>query len=389
MLPLNPTPGTRYRNFTWDGRNWVCGPAQPQPPQPGPPCGCSGGGPQLYQGLRDGSPPGELWNGPYPIAVGSVSPSQVKVWFNTVTNTLLAWHYQTQSWNPVASTVTVNTTVPLPTNPFGTLWLDATQKLWCSVDDNAELTEPIAGGPTVLNGATFTASIDPPQNPTSGNVWFEPQQQDLNVWNGFAWVHIGQKVYRDVRIGHPLGTWNAGGNRTQAVRAGDVLWVAGMRGIDPLTQQQVPGPGVNGTTGTVPPNTASDGGLARFTQVYNNIMTVVQNEGLTLFDCFHLFSTSTWHGYTGPLQVAQTQPQFWGNGPYPGRTVSIIVAMGGSDPEVEYPGLAGVPSAGRGDILEVQATFFTGRAGRRRPSGLANELLEMSGASMGEGFPPM
>jgi hypothetical protein len=68
--------------------------------------------------------------------------------------------------------------------------------------------------------------------------------------------------------------------------------------------------------------------------------------------------------------------------------VSIIVAMGGSDPEVEYPGLAGVPSAGRGDILEVQATFFTGHAGRRRPSGLASEILDMSGATMGEGLPP-
>jgi hypothetical protein len=132
----------------------------------------------------------ELWGGPYPLSVGNVPPTQVKIWFNTVANELMVWNWKTLAWQPVSSTVVVRA---LPT-VIGQLYIDPDQKLWVLVDNLCELTDPIPGGPTAADGAAFTASADPPLNPATGALWFVPQSQDLRIWNGFVWVRIGRGV---------------------------------------------------------------------------------------------------------------------------------------------------------------------------------------------------
>jgi len=294
-----------------------------------------------------------------------------------VSNALLVWNWQTQAWGPVSTTVFVGANPPGPS--IGQLYLDAQPKLWVSVDDWTELTMPIIGGPTVPNGAPLTASLNPPQNPASGALWFEPTGQNLSTWNGFAWIGIGAAVQRNVRIGHPLGTWNAGGNRTNMARAGDLLYVAGMRGIDPLTQQQVPGPGPAGSHGTIPPNLATDGGNARMVQTYQNIKTIVEAEGLSMYDCLGITTALTSAHYIGPSITPQALPQFWGLGPYPPRTHEVWLQMSGSDTEAEFP-ITGWPA--RGDIIEVTSLFYTGRPGKRCPTSMADDIKAIPGVSV-------
>lgn len=308
----------------------------------------------------------DLHGGPYPLAVGNVAPTQTKVWFNTFVNDLMVWNYATLSWQPVLPAVIVGASPS--SSALGQLWLDENQKLWVHADDWVELTFPIPGNssivPAAVNGSLLIASYHSPQKPSVGTLWFEPSGQDLFIWNGF-WVAIGHRVERYVRIAHPaVPTWNAGGLRTQCAATEDFLFLGGMRGINPLTQQQVPGPGPGGIGGS------GDGGLARFKQVYANIQAICQSEGVSLFDCVHLFSTTTNAVYIGPLQNAQGLPQFWGSGPYPPRTVSVVLQMSGSDTEVEFPGT----NAPRGDILEVQAIF------RRRGVGVKARHTELSDA---------
>jgi enamine deaminase RidA (YjgF/YER057c/UK114 family) len=242
----------------------------------------------------------ELWGGPYPLSVGNVPPTQVKIWFNTVANELMVWNWHALAWQPVSSTVVVDATPP---TTISQIYLDPSQKLWVQVDDLCELTEPIPGGPRAVDGAVFVASADPPLNPAMGALWFVPQSQNLNIWNGFVWVGIGRRVRRNVRTGNYAGTWNAGGNRSQATAAGGILYLSGIRGIDPLTQQQLPGPGPGNTQGVLPPNTAPNAD-ARIIQIYQNIKTIVEAEGLSLFDCTGLVTSITNDG----LSFADSTP---------------------------------------------------------------------------------
>src|SRR5882672_1607545 len=311
----------------------------------------------------------ELWGGPYPLALGNKPPTQTKAWFNTVANQLQVWKWQTQTWEPVSPTVTVGNTPPSPA-VLGQLYVDAQPKLWVMVDVWMELTAPVIGIAMLpANNAKLTASFHPPQHPSNGDLWFEPTRQDLSIWTGTGWKLIGTHVERNVRIAYPINTWNAGGNRTQAARAGDLLWIAGMRGIDPLTQKQVPGPGVGGS---------GDGGKGRIVQTYQNIKTIVESEGLTMFDCLNLFTFLTSAAYIGPTAQFQALPQFWGLGPYPLRTHCVLLQMSGSDTEVEFLG-TGAP---RGDIVEVTSVFFAGHAGRKHHSEESEALRSIPGVSI-------
>jgi enamine deaminase RidA (YjgF/YER057c/UK114 family) len=316
--------------------------------------------------------PNLLWGGPYPLAIGKTPSTVVKVWFNK----LILQVYDTMSaaWHPVSATVNVGGAPPAT---FGQLWLDAQQKLWVRVDDLKELTESIVG-PAAVDGAVLHTAFDPPQNPSNGQLWFEPREQNLSIWNG-AWTQIGRRVQRNVRIGsYAVPTWNAGGNRSQSAVAGSVLYLSGMRGVDPSTQKQVPGPGPQNTQGTVPPNTAPDG-QGRIIQIYKNIQAIVEAEGISLFDCLGLVTSLASPAYIGLTAVCEALPQFWGNGPYPPRTHQVWTCMSGSDTEVEF-NIPNFPA--RGDIVEVQAMFWMDRAGRRKPTGLASEVLAIPGVEL-------
>ena len=136
--------------------------------------GCGGGGPT------------DLWNGPYPYAVGAMPPTQIKVWFNTIANQLQVFDWQPANngtgpaWIQAATNVVVSPTPPA-SHPLGTVWLDSQPKLWVMVDMCNEMTFPVTGGPAVTTGAPITFGFNPPVSPAMGQLWFEPRAGELFV----------------------------------------------------------------------------------------------------------------------------------------------------------------------------------------------------------------
>ena len=113
----------------------------------------------------------------------------------------------------------------------------------------------------------------------------------------------------------PTGTWSLG------VRAGDFVFVAGMRGIDPATNMPV------------------DGAEARIRQAFLNMQTIIEAAGGTLRDTVRLVVYVTdMHRYR-PM-VNTIQEELWAGPPYPPRTI------------VEVDRLS------QDDIAEVEGTFF-------------------------------
>jgi hypothetical protein len=54
--------------------------------------------------------------------------------------------------------------------------------------------------------------------------------------------------------------------------------------------------------------------------------------------------------------------------------------MSGSDTEAEFPAVPHWPP--RGDIVEVQATFWMGGEGRRNPTALSEDVMAIPGVSV-------
>lgn len=113
----------------------------------------------------------------------------------------------------------------------------------------------------------------------------------------------------------PTGTWDLG------ARAGDFVYIAGMRGIDPKTNTLVPGD------------------EARIRQGFLNMQMIARSEGASLRDCVRIVVYVTDMIRFRPL-VNKVQEELWGGGPYPPRTI------------VEVRGL------NQDDIFEVEGTFY-------------------------------
>ena len=113
----------------------------------------------------------------------------------------------------------------------------------------------------------------------------------------------------------PTGTWSLG------ARAGDFVFVAGMRGINPAN------------------NSLVEGDEARIRQAFTNMKLIVESEGGTLADCVRLTVFVTDMARLRPV-VNQVQGEMWGGGHYPPRTI------------VEVAGL------NQDDIFEVEGTFY-------------------------------
>ncbi len=92
------------------------------------------------------------------------------------------------------------------------------------------------------------------------------------------------------------GTWSLG------TRAGDFVFVAGMQGVDPATNELVPD---------------AEG---RVRQAFLNIKTIAQSEGATLKDCVRLTIYVSDLKNVVPL-VEKVQAELWGGPPYPPRTM--------------------------------------------------------------------
>jgi len=112
------------------------------------------------------------------------------------------------------------------------------------------------------------------------------------------------------------GTWNLG------ARAGDFVFVAGMRGIDPKT------------------NTLVQGDEARILQGFLNMKLIAESEGASLRDAVRIVVYVTDMFRFRPL-VNKAQEQLWGSGPYPPRTIVEVHRLN------------------QDDIFEVEGTFYS------------------------------
>jgi 2-iminobutanoate/2-iminopropanoate deaminase len=113
----------------------------------------------------------------------------------------------------------------------------------------------------------------------------------------------------------PTGTWNLG------TRAGDFIYVAGMRGIDPKT------------------DTLVQGDEARIRQAFLNMKLIAESEGATLRDAVRLVVYTTDMFRFRPI-VNKIQTELWGQGPYPPRTIVEVHRLN------------------QDDIVEVEGTFY-------------------------------
>jgi enamine deaminase RidA (YjgF/YER057c/UK114 family) len=113
----------------------------------------------------------------------------------------------------------------------------------------------------------------------------------------------------------PTGTWSVG------ARAGDFVFVAGMRGIDPAS------------------NTLVTGDEARIRQAFRNMELIALSEGATLRDAVRLVVYVTDMGHHRPL-VNKIQEEFWGQEPFPPRTIVEVARLN------------------QDDIVEVEGTFY-------------------------------
>jgi enamine deaminase RidA (YjgF/YER057c/UK114 family) len=125
----------------------------------------------------------------------------------------------------------------------------------------------------------------------------------------------GVRTLSPARAVRPTGPWSL------ATRAGDFVFVAGMRGIDPAT------------------DTLVAGDEARIRQAFLNMALIAQSEGATLRDAVRLVVYVTDMARYRPL-VNKVQEEVWGQGPYPPRT---IVEVGGLNQD---------------DVVEVEGTFY-------------------------------
>ncbi|MBO6782447.1 MAG: RidA family protein [Alphaproteobacteria bacterium] len=113
----------------------------------------------------------------------------------------------------------------------------------------------------------------------------------------------------------PTGTWSV------ASRAGDHVFVAGMRGIDPDT------------------NTLVEGEEARIRQGFRNMQWIAASEGAQLSDAVRLVVYVTEMDRYRPL-VNKVQEDLWAGGPYPPRTILEVASLN------------------QDDIFEVEGTFY-------------------------------
>ncbi|HEY7999075.1 MAG TPA: RidA family protein [Pseudolabrys sp.] len=113
----------------------------------------------------------------------------------------------------------------------------------------------------------------------------------------------------------PTGTWSLG------ARAGDFVFVAGMRGIDPAS---------NAILGTEE---------ERIRTAFTNMKTIALSEGASLSNCVRLTVFVTDMNRLRPL-VNKIQEELWAGGPYPPRTIVEVAKLN------------------QDDIFEVEGTFY-------------------------------
>lgn len=118
----------------------------------------------------------------------------------------------------------------------------------------------------------------------------------------------------------PTGPWSVG------ARAGDFVFVAGMRGIDPATGALV------------------EGDEARIRRAFLNMKRVAESEGASLADAVRLVVYVTDMARLRPL-ANKVQEELWAGRPGPPRTIVEVARLN------------------QDDIFEVEGTFYAPRDG--------------------------
>ncbi len=113
----------------------------------------------------------------------------------------------------------------------------------------------------------------------------------------------------------PTATWSLGS------RAGDFIFVSGMRGIDPATNTLI----------------ADDEGRVR--QAFLNMQMIAESEGASLRDAVRLVVYVTDMYRYRPI-VNKIQAELWSDGPYPPRTIIEVDRLN------------------QDDIVEIEGTFY-------------------------------
>src|SRR5262245_13246575 len=126
---------------------------------------------------------------------------------------------------------------------------------------------------------------------------------------------------RGVRVLSPKGTFPPTGTWSLGVRAGDFVFVAGMRGINPAN------------------NSLVEGEEARIRQAFANMRFIAESEGAGLPDCVRLTVFVTDMNRLRPI-VNKVQEELWSGGPYPPRTIIEVTALN------------------QDDFFEVEGTFY-------------------------------
>src|SRR5471032_3123550 len=104
----------------------------------------------------------------------------------------------------------------------------------------------------------------------------------------------------------PTGTWSLG------ARAGDFVFVAGMRGIEPSS------------------NTMLEGEEARIRQAFTNMKTIAESEGASLASCVRIVCYVTDMAALRSL-VNKVKAELWAGGPYPPRTIVEVARLNQDD----------------------------------------------------------
>ena len=112
----------------------------------------------------------------------------------------------------------------------------------------------------------------------------------------------GAQSPNGVRTLDPPGAIKAVGTWSLGARAGDLVFVAGMQGVDPTTNKLVQDP------------------EARIRQAFINIRLIAESEGASLQDCVRLTIYVSDLQQVAPL-VDKVQAELWGKPPYPPRTM--------------------------------------------------------------------
>jgi 2-iminobutanoate/2-iminopropanoate deaminase len=136
-----------------------------------------------------------------------------------------------------------------------------------------------------------------------------------------AGASVQQVSPNGVRTLAPEGAIKTTGPWALGTRAGDFLYVAGMRGIDPKT------------------NALVQGEEARIRQGFLNMRRIAESEGAGLRDAVRIVVYVTDMVRLRPL-VNKVQEELWGQGPYPPRTILEVHRLN------------------QDDIFEVEGTFY-------------------------------